>query len=91
MYLKTADMENRLRRVEQQVDNQGLVTLLQKLEAIERDVQGLRNDVETMQYQVEQAGGRQRDLYLDLDRRLQAMEQNVARASGAADLGRHRG
>lgn len=88
MYLKTTDIDNRLTRVERQVENEGLVTLMAKLDTLENDVRGLRNDVETMQHQVEQANGRQRELYLDLDQRLQGMEQTAARTGvPAAALG----
>jgi tol-pal system protein YbgF len=62
------------------VSNEGLVNLMSQLDAIQKDVQSLRNDVETLQYQVEQSDGRQRELYLDIDQRLQAIEQaNVNR------------
>jgi tol-pal system protein YbgF len=82
LYLKTTDLDNRLDQVESQLDNEGLVTLLSKLDALETDVRALRNDVETLQHDVQQASGRQRELYLDVDARLQAMEQAAAR-SGA--------
>jgi len=82
LYLKVTEMDNRLDRVERLTDNEGLTNLLMKLDALQKDVQELRNDVETLQYDVEQSNGRQRDLYLDVDQRLQAIEQAAAR-SGA--------
>jgi len=82
LYLKMTEMDNRLDRVERLTDNEGLTNLLVKLEALQKDVQQLRNDVETLQYDVEQSSGRQRDLYLDVDQRLQSIEQAAAR-SGA--------
>ena len=84
LYIRQSEMDNRLTRVEQQVDNEGLVTLLSKLDALEQDVRILRNNVETLQHEVEQANGRQRELYLDLDQRLQAIEQVAARSGPAA-------
>lgn len=74
MYLKMNDIDARLARVERLVDNEGLVNLMSQLDAVEKDLQGLRNDVETLQYQVEQSNTRQRDLYLDIDQRLQTIE-----------------
>jgi hypothetical protein len=76
VYLKLTEVDNRLVRVERLIDNEGLMTLIKRLEATERDLQALRNDIETLQYDVEQSGGRQRELYLDLDQRLQTIEQS---------------
>jgi tol-pal system protein YbgF len=84
LYLKTTDLDNRLEQVESQLNNEGLVSLLSKLDALEADVRTLRNDIETLQHEVEQANGRQRDLYLDIDARLQAIEQATARSGAAA-------
>lgn len=75
MHLQVQEIDSRLVRVERLVSNEGLVNLMSQLDAIQKDVQSLRNDVETLQYQVEQSDGRQRELYLDIDQRLQAIEQ----------------
>ena len=77
--LRMNDMDNRLRRVERLIDNEGLMSLLVKLDSLQKDVRELRNDVDTLKYEVGQTGGRQRDLYLDLDQRLQNLEQGAAR------------
>lgn len=79
MYLKLNEVDARLGRVERLVDNEGLVNLMSRLDGLQKDLQALRNDVETLQYEVEQSNTRQRDLYLDIDQRLQAIE--TARAS----------
>ena len=73
--LKMQEIDNRLARVERLVSNEGLVNLMSQLDGIEKDVQSLRNDVETLQYQVGQSNERQKELYLDVDQRLQAIEQ----------------
>lgn len=82
MYLKMTEIDNRLDRVERLTDNEGLTNLSAKLDALQTDVQELRNAVETLQHESEQSSGRQRDLYLDVDQRLQTIEQAAAR-SGA--------
>lgn len=74
MYLKVNELDSRLARVERLVDNEGLVNLMAQLNAMQQDVQMLRNDVEVLQNDVEQSNGRQRDLYLDIDQRLQSIE-----------------
>lgn len=81
LYLKMTDIDSRLIRVERMIENQGLMQLLSQLESLQQDVQSLRNDVETMQFQLEQSNARQKDLYLDVDQRLQKVEKVAA--SGA--------
>jgi len=78
LYLKMTDIDNRLVRVERLVENEGLMNLFSQLESLQQDVQSLRNDVETMQHQLEQSNSRQKDLYLDVDQRLQRIEQATA-------------
>jgi len=75
MYVQMNDIDSRLARVERLVDNEGLVNLMSQLDAVQKDLQGLRNDVETLQHEVEQSSSRQRDLYLDIDQRLQSIEK----------------
>ncbi len=82
--LRMNDLDNRLTRVERLIDNEGLMSLLAKLDSLQKDVRELRNDVDTLKYQVGQANDRQRDLYLDLDQRLQNLEQGAARLAGPA-------
>jgi tol-pal system protein YbgF len=85
--LKVNDMDNRLTRVERLLENEGLMSLLAKLDSLQKDVQELRNDVDTLKYEVGQASGRQRDLYLDLDQRLQNLEQGAARRASSGESG----
>ncbi|MFQ5635914.1 MAG: YbgF trimerization domain-containing protein, partial [Gammaproteobacteria bacterium] len=75
MFVKMNEIDARLARVERLVDNEGIVNLMSQLDGLQKDVQALRNDVETLQYEIEQSGMRQRDLYLDIDQRLQAIEK----------------
>ena len=84
--LKLTELDNRVNRVERVVDSQGLVELLARLDALQQDVQSLRNDVETLQHQSEESGNRQRELYLDLDQRLQALERSGASLAQATVL-----
>ena len=86
LYLKMTDIDSRLLRVERLVENEGLVKLFSQLESLQQDVQSLRNDVETMQYQLEQSNARQRDLYLDVDQRLQRIEQSTTTSSDLSVL-----
>jgi tol-pal system protein YbgF len=80
VYLKQVDIDNRLVRVEKIIDNQGLANLMSQLERLQKDNQALRNEVETLRHDADQSAERQRQLYLDIDQRLQGIEQQ-ARAS----------
>ena len=84
--LKLTELDNRVNRVERVVDSEGLVELLARLDALQQDMQSLRNDVETLQHQSEESGNRQRELYLDLDQRLQALERSGASLAQATVL-----
>ncbi len=79
--LKLTELDNRVNRVERVVDSEGLVELLARLDALQQDLQSLRNDVETLQHQSEESGNRQREQYLDLDQRLQALERSGTQAT----------
>jgi tol-pal system protein YbgF len=75
VYQKQVNLDQRLTRVERVVDNQGLMNLLSEIEEMRKENQALRNEVDTLRNTVEQGNERQRQLYLDIDKRLQALEQ----------------
>lgn len=67
-------LEERLARVERLVNSGTLLDLLDRVEGLQREVRELRGQVEQQRHLIDQAKGRQRELYLDLDRRLQRLE-----------------
>jgi tol-pal system protein YbgF len=81
VYLKQVEIDNRLARVERIVDNQGLTNLTGQLEQLQKENEALRNEVETLRNSADQGGERQRQLYLDIDQRLQAIEQRAGPAA----------
>lgn len=68
--------DERLQRLERLVNSQGMVDLLLKLEALQKEVQQLRGDVESQTHIANDLKKRQRDLYVDIDRRLLQIERN---------------
>ena len=64
----------RLKNIEQMLSNQGLLEMLQQIEALETEISRLRGEVEVQNHVLEQIKKRQRDLYTDIDRRLQRIE-----------------
>lgn len=77
--LRLTDMEARLIRIERVIDNQSLIEMSNQVDQLQAQTQELRGQIETLRFESENAGNRQRQLYLDVDQRLQAMEQNQAR------------
>ena len=79
------DINARLTRVERVVNNDSLMNILARLDQLQAELQSIRNDVETLQHETEMVGQRQRELYLDIDGRLQGIEKAaLAAAAGAA-------
>ena len=78
--LRLTDMEARLIRMERVMDNQSLLELATQVDQLQAQTQELRGQIETLRFESENAGNRQRQLYLDVDQRLQAIEQGQARS-----------
>ncbi|HEY8518597.1 MAG TPA: tol-pal system protein YbgF [Gammaproteobacteria bacterium] len=81
--LKVTDLEARLIRMERVLQNESLIQLSTSIDQLRSDVQQLRGEVETLRFETENGAERQRDLYVDLDSRLQALEQAQARTGFA--------
>jgi tol-pal system protein YbgF len=80
------DLEARMIRVERVVENQSLIQLSSELEQLRSETMQLRGEIETLRYETENANKRQRDLYVDVDRRLQALEQGQQRGFAPAPI-----
>jgi tol-pal system protein YbgF len=76
-------LDQRLQAIERVMENQSLVQLTQQVDAIERRTDALQGNSETLQYDAETTAERQRQLYADLDARIQGLEASMeARDSG---------
>jgi tol-pal system protein YbgF len=69
------DINTRVERLERLLDSQSLVDMVTRLEQLQREVQSLRGQVEEQNHIIEGLKRRQRELYLDVDRRLSQMER----------------
>lgn len=67
-----AALVQRIERLERIIQGQGLVSLLGRVDQLQNEVQRLNGENETLQHQLEQMQRRQRELYIDLDERIQA-------------------
>lgn len=81
-WAQAGGVEARLERIERLLESQSLGQLLLQLEALQREVQELRGEVEQQGHLLEQLRQRQRDLYLDTDRRLLQLERAQQEAPG---------
>ena len=79
----TKTLEQRVAKMERMLDSGTLLMLLQSVEELKAEVRDLRGQLEQQQNSLSQVTNRQRDLYLDVDRRLQRIEVGGV-AAGAA-------
>lgn len=75
--VKLGELDRRLQAIERVVQNQSLVTMSQDLSALERRVDELQGSAEEIEYNASTTTERQRELYADLDSRIQALETSV--------------
>lgn len=73
--------DSRLGRLESQLQNQGLLNLLNQVEALKAEVARLRGAQEEMGYQQNMADKRAKELFADLDDRVKELENRPAAAS----------
>ncbi len=81
---ETANLTARMAKLERALDNRGLLDLLQQVERLQDDVKRLRGQVEDQAYTIDQLRKTQRDSYVDIDQRLQALQGGGIVAGGAA-------
>ncbi len=84
MLIKLDELDSRVASIERVVQNESLLQIARELEQLRAEVRELRGQVETLQYESEGAATRQRDQYLDLDQRLQALERGARIPGGAS-------
>jgi len=73
--LKLTDLEARMIRIEKIVENQSLIELANELTQLRAETAALRGEIEQLRHDTDGNAARQRELYVDVDRRLQAVEQ----------------
>lgn len=76
----SASIADRLTRLERVVNSETLVDLLQRVQRLQSEVEELRGEIEEQNHALSQLKARQRELYLDVDRRLGVVESRGAPA-----------
>lgn len=75
--IKLTELERRLQSIERVVQNQSLVNLTQQVGAIERRGDEMQGRVEQLEHSSENTADRQRQLYVDIDTRIQELETSI--------------
>ncbi len=72
------DLERRMQAIERVLQNQSLVNMTQQVAAVERQGDEIQGRVETLEHNSETTADRQRQLYADLDARIQELESSLS-------------
>lgn len=78
-----ASVEDRLKRVERMVNSKGLVDIMVRVESMQGELQRLLGEIELQKHSLEEIKKRQRDLYVDIDRRLLQIERGTGTSRGS--------
>jgi len=84
--IKLEELDQRLQAIERVMENQSLVQLTQQVDALERRADGLQGNTETLQHDAGTTAERQRQLYADLDSRIQELEASAQVSNSASVL-----
>jgi len=75
--VKLDELERRMQAIERVVQNQSLVNLTQQVNSLERSGAGVQGSIEELEHNSAITADRQRQLYADLDARIQELETAV--------------
>lgn len=78
-------LQDRVGKLDAQLNSQGLLDLMQQIEALKEELSKVRGQTEVNSHAVETAEKRQRDLYVDLDNRMRKLERVGDAAAPATD------
>jgi len=81
------NLEKRVQRLEKLLESQGLVDLYLRLDNLQKEVQELRGTIEVQSNTLAGIKQRQRDLYLDIDRRLRQLESGATTPATTSQSG----
>ena len=84
--IKLEELDQRLQAIERVMENQSLVRLTQQVDALQRRTDELQGSSETLRHEAGSTAERQRQLYADLDSRIQALEASAQASTEASVL-----
>lgn len=69
---ESQSLEQRIERLERIVQGQGLTALLSRVDQLQNEIQRLNGDNEALNHQLQQLQNSQREMYMDLEQRLES-------------------
>ena len=78
-----SDLESRLEKVEKRLDSQAMMEVLTRLDKMQQEMQNLVGQMELLNHEMDNIKKRQKDLYVDIDRRITQVEQKTAEMAKA--------
>lgn len=84
--IKLEELDQRVQAIERVMENQSLVLLTQQVDALERRTDELQGESELLDHNATTTSDRQRQLYADLDARIQELETSVRVAPAAMSV-----
>ena len=79
--IRLTEIERRLGALERVIANGSLVELTLQMDSLQRQSAELQGRTESLEHDAEGTASRQRDLYVDLDDRIQSLERSVQNAA----------
>src|SRR5262249_12642739 len=79
---KLTELDGRLLRIERVMTNQSLLDQSQRVDSIQNELRAIRGSIEELQHNLTTTQKQQRDMYDDLNKRMQALEGNPSAAGG---------
>lgn len=74
----TSELAERLEKIERRLDSQSMMEVLGRLDQLQQEMQNIIGQMEVLNYEMDNIKKRQKDLYVDIDRRITQVEQNAA-------------
>lgn len=78
-------LEQRAERVDRRLENLDLIRVAEAVDGVEAQLRELRGEIERIKYELQSSKQRERQLYLELDKRIKRLEQSgVGQLAGAS-------
>jgi len=84
---KNMTIDQRLSRMERMMANQSVVEIFMQLQNLQREIETIRGELEVLTHDIGGMKQRQKDLYLDLDNRLQQVEMAASNGGSLSASG----
>lgn len=74
----SGDIATRLEVIERRLDSGSMMEVLSRLDQLQQEMQNIIGQMEVLNYELDNIKKRQKDLYVDIDRRITQIEQRAA-------------